>query len=315
MPGTGLAWHDVIVPNGRFAPSPTGDLHLGNLRTALVAWLMARKTDSRFFMRVDDLDPVTSRGEFEVRQRRDLEAIGLDFDPPSIRQSERLDIYVHAIEGLRDRGLVYECFCTRREIAEASSAPNGPRLEGAYPGTCRRLNAAQRAAQKSNGRPSALRLDASSRVVAFDDRFGGRFEAIVDDVVLRRNDGMPAYNLATVVDDAAQGVEEVVRADDLVTSTPRQILLAELLDLPPVRYAHIPLVLNLDGKRLAKRDGAVTLADRAALGENAGAVRALLAASLGLCASGDTVTVDQLLQNFDPERMPRTPWGFDPSGG
>ena len=307
------ACQHVEVPNGRFAPSPTGDLHLGNLRTAMVAWLMARCSSGRFVLRVDDLDPLTCKPELAARQRVDLEALGIDFDAPTVHQSQRLADYHAAIEELHKRGLVYECYCTRREIAEAASAPNGPLGDSSYPGTCRNLSPPQRAARRSEGRPPALRLDAARRTVSFDDRFCGRYEAVVDDVVLRRNDGMPAYNLAVVVDDATQGVEEVVRADDLVTSTPRQILLAELLGLRPVSYAHVPLVLGPDGKRLAKRDGAVTLADRVARGDDVDAVRSMLAASLGLCERGERVTMEALAHRFDPQLLPRVPWVIDPN--
>jgi glutamyl-tRNA synthetase len=146
--------------------------------------------------------------------------------------------------------------------------------------------------------------------VAFSDRIAGRFAGVVDDFVIRRNDGAPAYNLAVVVDDAAQGVEEVVRGDDLLATTPRQIHLARLLGLPVPAHAHVPLVLNARGERLAKRDGAVTLADQAALGRDASAVRSLLAWSLGLCERDEAVTPATLVARFDPDRVPRAPWTF-----
>jgi glutamyl-tRNA synthetase len=264
---------------GRFAPSPTGPLHVGNLRTALLAWLVARSAGERFVVRMEDLDRSNTSAAHEVRQLTDLAAIGLDWDGPVLRQSERFDRYEHAISELVARGLVYECYCTRREILEAAEAPHGP--VGAYPGTCRDLSPAVRAARRTE-RPPALRLLASNAPISFDDALAGRVTGVPDDVVLRRNDGVPAYNLAVVVDDAAQGVDTVVRGDDLVPSTPRQIHLQQLLGLPAVRYAHVPLVVGDDGQRLAKRHGAVTLQDLAAEGVPGERVAAALRESLGL---------------------------------
>ncbi len=295
------------MPVGRFAPTPSAELHLGNLRTALVAWLFARSTGSRFRLRIEDLDPSSRRPEVAEGQLRDLERLGLDWDGPVVRQSEHLDRMHEAVARLDAAGLVYPCFCTRREIAEAARAPHGPAPEGAYPGTCRQLSAAERGARRREGRPAALRLRSGVESYTVVDRRHGPVTAAVDDLVLRRNDGVPAYNLAVVVDDAAQGVEEVVRGDDLLLSTPRQAYLADLLGLPPLAYAHIPLVLGPDGQRLAKRDGAVTLSDRLALGQSTGEVVALLATSIGLVGRP---TPDGLLAGFDPERLARGPWVF-----
>jgi glutamyl-tRNA synthetase len=288
---------------GRFAPSPTGTLHLGNLRTALLAWLYARSQDAPFLLRVEDLDRGRVRVHFEVEQLADLRAVGLDWDGDVVRQSERLDRYAEALEQLGAAGALYPCWCTRAEIREAASAPHGPLPEGHYPGTCRRLTAAQRAERKASGRPPALRVDAQAARVTFTDRLHGPQEGVVDDFVVRRNDGAYAYNLAVVVDDGAQGVGEIVRGDDLLDSTPRQLWLAERLRLPRPSYAHVPLVLAPDGARLAKRHGAVTLADRAALGESVGDVRARLAASVGLCAPDERPSPAELVDRFDPERF------------
>ena len=279
-------------PDGRFAPSPTGVLHVGNLRTALLAWLFARSQEARFLMRVEDLDTGRVRREFEAQQLEDLAAVGLDWDGPVVRQSERGALYDAAIAELD----VYPCYCTRREIAEAASAPHGP--VGAYPGTCRSLSASERARRESAGRPPAVRLNARSARVRFTDRVLGEQEGVVDDFVIRRNDGAVAYNLAVVVDDADQGVEEVVRGADLLDSTPRQIHLARLLGAPELSYAHVPLMLGPDGARLAKRHGAVTLADRAALGESPTAVRAELLRSVGLPGE-----LDEALRAFAPEAL------------
>jgi glutamyl-tRNA synthetase len=297
----------VAAVTGRYAPSPTGTLHLGNLRTALLAWLFARAAGSRLLMRIEDLDSGRVRPGLAEQQLDDLAAIGLDWDGPVVRQSERLEPYADAIGRLDAGGLLYPCYCTRREIREAASAPHGPLPEGAYPGTCRELTAAERAEREASGRPPALRLRAGARVIGFDDRVLGRAEAVVDDVVVRRNDGAPAYNLAVVVDDAAQGIEEVVRGADLAEGTPRQILLGELLGLPPLAYAHVPLVLGPDGARLAKRHGAVTLADRAARGQTPAQVRGELMASIGLAEPGEEPSMDELVTRFDPARVPTEP--------
>jgi glutamyl-tRNA synthetase len=300
------------MPAGRFAPSPTGRLHLGNLRTALLAWVFARSTAGRFVVRMEDLDRGSVRAEHYDGQLADLAAIGLDWDGPVVRQSERGALYHDAIAALVAAELTYPCYCTRREIQEAASAAHGdPMPEGAYPGTCRALTASQRAAREGAGRRPALRLRAEpGLVVSFVDRLHGRVSAVVDDVVLRRGDGTPAYNLAVVVDDAAQGVEEVVRGDDLLLSTPRQIHIAELLGLDVPTYAHVPLVVGPDGARLAKRHGAVTLGDRAALGETPDDVRAALAASMGLASPGEAVSMSSLLARFDPRALPTAPWVF-----
>lgn len=298
----------AAVAVGRFAPSPSGELHLGNLRTGLVAWLFARSAGSRFLMRVEDLDAVTSRPEHEASQLHDLRAIGVDWDGDPVRQSSRRLRHDAVIAELTERGLTYPCFCTRREIHEAAAAPHGPLPEGAYPGTCRDLSVAERAAREAAGRRPALRLRTEGESVVVEDRIHGLVERVVDDVVLRRGDGTPAYNLAVVVDDADMGVEEVVRGDDLLPSTPRQIHLARLLGFTVPTYAHVPLVLGPDGRRLAKRDGAVTLTDRRALGETGDDVRARLAVSLGLAERGERPTPADLVERFDVAALPRDPW-------
>lgn len=280
---------------GRFAPSPTGRLHVGNLRTALLAWLVARSArDRRFVVRMEDLDRVNSSVAHERGQLADLALIGLDWDGPVVRQSERFERYHAAIERLEQAGLTYECYCTRREIREAIAAPHGP--DRPYPGTCRELSRAERATRRAE-RPPALRLKAASEPITIDDALIGPYTGRVDDVVLRRNDGVPAYNLAVVVDDAAQGVTEVVRGDDLLASAPRQAGLQRLLGLPALRYVHVPLVVGADGQRLAKRHGAVTLEDLDAV--RPGRVLAALATSLGLVEHGDTVTAHELVEGFD----------------
>ena len=249
---------------------------------------------------MEDLDTNVCLPEHEHAQLEDLAALGIDWDGPVVRQSQRRARYDAAIDQLTDAGLTYPCWCSRREILDAPSAPHSP--PGAYPGTCRDRDPATAPVD----RPPALRLRTEGERVTVVDRVHGVFDGAVDDLVLRRNDGTPAYNLAVVVDDAAQDVEEVVRGDDLLPSTPRQVHLARLLGLEPPAYAHVPLVLGPDGARLAKRHGAVTM-DAEGQGDPA-AVRALLACSLGLARAGENVTAEQLVERFDPDQLPRQPW-------
>jgi glutamyl-tRNA synthetase len=293
---------------GRFAPSPTGSLHVGNLRTALASWLQARAAGGEWLVRMEDLDRVTSSTAHEVDQLASLAALGMVSDHPVVRQSERFDRYHDAIHTLRVQGRVYECFCTRREIREAAEAPHGELPEGSYTGTCRYLTVEQKAGLLEEGRRPALRLHSEGERFTVHDLVAGSFEGAADDVVLQRADGVPAYNLAVVLDDALQGVTHVVRGDDLLSSTPRQRLLQHLLGLPAPVYAHVPMVLAPDGTRLAKRHGAVTLADLAARGVDATTVLARLGASLGLCTADDRVHPDELVARFRMDEVPRTPW-------
>lgn len=316
---------------GRYAPSPSGDLHLGNLRTAILAWAMARRGGKPFYLRVEDLDRV--RPGAAERQIADLAALGLDWDASPgasaariegsestegkeagvLYQSTRLAAYEQAVQQLREAGLVYECYCTRREIQEASSAPHG--APGAYPGTCRELTEAQRQERRTQ-RPPALRLRAECTSYTVQDDFYGAYTGLVDDFVLVRNDGTYAYNLTSVVDDAFVGVEQIVRGDDLLPSAPRQSYLAQLLGLTQPRYAHVPLALNEEGKRLAKRDGAVTLPQLREAGVEIPTILGWIAASIPVYnADGSTHSADvpvpnaaAILERFDPARMASEPW-------
>lgn len=301
---------------GRYAPSPSGDLHLGNLRTALLAWLFARSTGRGFLMRIEDLDRGRDAGAAD-RQLEDLAELGIDWDGPVVLQTDRGADHDAAIAELSARGLVYECTCTRRDILAAPTAPHAP--PGAYPGTCRDRDEAERAAARERilpRRPALrLRVPEGAGELAFEDLLMGRVSGVVDDLVLRRGDGAVAYNLAVVVDDASMGVDQVVRGDDLASSTPRQIVLQRLLGLPTppaVEYAHVPLVLGPSGARLAKRDGAVTLRELRAAGIGADRVRTQLAVSLGLAAPGESVPAERILARFDPDRLPRDPWVWRP---
>jgi glutamyl-tRNA synthetase len=239
---------------------------------------------------------------------RDLAAVGVTWDGDVVRQTARGPLYAAAVSQLQAAGLTYECFCTRREIQEAPSAPHAP--QGAYPGTCRNLDPAELEFKRST-RPAAVRLRADAAEYTVHDLLHGAYTGMVDDFVLRRNDGVTAYNLAVVVDDAEQGIDQVVRGDDLLPSTPRQAYLASLLDIPVPEYAHVPLVVNSDGVRLAKRDGAVTLQDLAAQGFPSDAVRDRLLESLRL----PTGPLEQALDAFAPASLPRGPWVWGSLGG
>lgn len=270
---------------GRFAPSPTSDLHVGNLRTALLAWLFARRDGLRFLVRIEDLDQqrVAAAPGVASRQLTDLEAIGIDWDGRPVRQSDRVEVYRDAVRDLD----TYPCFCSRRDIAEAAQAPNRP--QGAswrpYPGTCARLSSAQRD-ELALTRPAAIRVRAGGARQSVTDLHEGEMTGSVDDFVLMRGDGTPAYNLASVVDDGLQGVTQVTRGRDLLDSAPRQAWLARRLGFEPPVYAHVGLGLTPRGTRLAKRDGAVTLAQLAGQGRSTAWVVDQLLATAGLPTTG-----------------------------
>ena len=288
---------------GRFAPSPSGAMHLGNARTALLAWLDVRARGGRMLLRVEDLDRDRCRPELADGVRRDLEWLGLDWDAETAPQSTRADAYAAAIAGLDARGLLYRCTCTRRDLA-AASAPHGSARR--YPGTCR--DAGHRA-----GVRAALRLRMPPEPVTVCDRLLGSVaadpEADTGDIVVRRADGLHAYQLAVVVDDAADGVTDVVRGDDLWPSTPAQAALQDVLGLPRTAHAHVPLVLGHDGARLAKRhaDAGLSIASLRDAGLPPARVIGALAHTLGLAGSGESLVPGDLVAGFTIEAIERTP--------
>lgn len=294
---------------GRYAPSPSGDLHLGNLRTALIAWACARRAGLGFVMRVEDLDE-RCRPEYVDSQLSDLAAIGIDWDGDVLFQSERTAAYAEVVDRLLEKDLLYECYCTRADIRDAPRAPHAP--PGAYPGTCRDLSASEREAGREKLAPldrgPALRLRTSGEALTITDRVCGEYTGYIDDFVIRRGDGAFAYNLVAVVDDEHQMVRQVVRADDLLESTPRQVYLQRLLGFEMPEYIHVPLVLNTNGQRLAKRDGAVTLGQLHELGWQTAQIFSLISRSLGI-ESDDAV---DFLEQFELDRISREPWVFDP---
>jgi glutamyl-tRNA synthetase len=294
-----------MTERGRFAPSPTGELHLGNARTALLSWLWARRSGGGYSVRVEDLDAPRVRRGMAEQQIEELRWLGLDWDGPPVFQSQRLALYEDALRRLGDH--VYECFCSRAEIA-AASAPQGD--EGPrYPGTCAALSRAQRDERRKLRAP-ALRLRVPPGAIAFQDEILGEqaFDTgqLVGDFVLRRADGIFAYQLAVVVDDAAMGITQVLRGADLLPSTARQILLHRLLGHREPGWAHAPLVLSEAGERLSKRDKPLSLSALRNSGTDPRQLVAALARLSGLQA-GATCEPRELLDAFSLSKVPRTP--------
>ncbi|MBX5482104.1 MAG: tRNA glutamyl-Q(34) synthetase GluQRS [Myxococcaceae bacterium] len=285
-------------------------MHLGNVRSALLGWLWARSSRGTFLIRMEDLDRQRCRPEFASLILRDLEWLGLDWDEVPLYQSERTALYDAELERLRAAGLLFECFCSRQEIARAASAPHGPLDEGSvYPGTCASLSDAERTHRRALRTP-AIRFRPRAGTVCIDDLLQGRFcqdvRSDVGDFVIRRNDGVASYQLAVVVDDHASRITHVLRGDDLLASTPRQRLLYEALGYEPLpAYAHVPLVLGTDGKRLAKREGAFTVAELREAGVPPERVLGLLAAWSGL--GEGPVSAAELVARFRLEDLPRAP--------
>ncbi|PKN08530.1 MAG: tRNA glutamyl-Q(34) synthetase GluQRS [Deltaproteobacteria bacterium HGW-Deltaproteobacteria-8] len=299
---------------GRLAPSPTGHLHLGNAWAFLLAWLASRAAGGEVVLRLEDIDPERSRPEFAEGILRDLRWLGLDWDEGPHEQSARLDAYAEALARLEQAGHVYPCFCTRKELRSLASAPHAPLVDDgspAYPGTCRNLTLEQRGALLRQGRRPALRLRCADMAESFHDLVAGpQAMTLADcggDFALRRSDGVFAYQLAVVLDDIALGVTQVVRGNDILTSTPRQLHLYRLLGAPVPQYAHLPLVLDADGERLAKRHQSLTLAALREAGVSAAAITGYLAWRAGLLDAPCPATPQELLTAFDFARLPREP--------
>lgn len=301
----------------RLAPSPTGALHVGNARTFLLAWLLARQRNWRVLLRIDDLDGPRVRRGADEEAIADLRWLGLDWDGAIVRQSARVAIHREAIQALLDSGAAYPCVCTRSEVDRAASAPHADDGASVYPGTCRGRFASVHQARERSGRDPALRVRTDDRPLRFVDGFAGarefRVASQLGDFVIAKNDGTPSYQLATVVDDAAAGVTHVVRGDDLLDSTPRQMLLYSLLGLHDAipHYLHLPLVVGSDGRRLAKRHGDTRLASLRQRGVDPRRLLAMLGRMSGVDC-GDTVTLGELLQHFSLERVPRQRITFTP---
>lgn len=290
---------------GRYAPSPTGRQHLGNLRTALLAWLQTRLGNGIFVLRMEDLDTARTRDGSAEQILQDLRWLGIDWDEgpdvggpsASYVQSDRTAIYQQAFEFLQGEKLIYECYCSRKDIAQSVSAPHG--IDGpVYPGTCRE------SPQVKTDRTAAHRCRVGDSRVIFKDILAGGFDVDmpreVGDFVVRRADGLFAYQLAVCVDDALMGVTDVVRGSDLLTSTPRQIYLLQMLSLDLPNYWHVPLKHDSEGNRMSKRDGSQSLAQIMDRGINAETVIGELAAELGFIDRPSSLSATELLEHLDP---------------
>ena len=289
---------------GRYAPSPTGRLHLGNLRTALLAWLQVRLRGGQFLLRMEDLDtPRVVEGSAD-QILRDLEWLGLSWDGPVMWQSDRTEAYIAALNSLEQDNLIYPCFCSRKDLRDAASAPHG--ATAVYPGHCSNLSQAERTARRQEKEP-ATRLRVSDQIIRFTDQVLGEqqqsLQSEVGDFVIKRADGLFAYQLAVVVDDLEQGVTDVLRGADLLDSSARQQYLAGLLEpeAPEFTYWHVPLLNDEHGNRMAKRDGSNSLDTWLAQGKTAKQLLGEFAWQLGFIDSSESLNTTELLAHLNAE--------------
>ena len=290
---------------GRFAPSPSGRMHFGNIFAALLAWLYARYDDGEFLLRIEDLDPERCRAAYAEQMRDDLRWLGLDWDREGQRQSERSEIYREAFSQLEKKGLVYPCYCTRGEL-HAASAPHAGDGNSVYNGHCRRYLQGD---TPPAGRTPAWRLTVPDKTVIFTDGVQGVYSeylpADCGDFSIRRADGVFAYQLAVVLDDIAAGVTEVVRGRDLLSSTPRQMYMYDLLGATPPQYYHIPLILGKDGSRLSKRDGAADMGYWREKFADPAPLLGMLAYNCGVIPAYQPMTANRLQRVFDWSKIKR----------
>lgn len=311
--------HAAPVIRGRLAPSPTGYIHLGNAWAFLLAWLAARASSGEVVLRIEDIDPQRSRPEYTAALIEDLTWLGLDWDygpdkpEPAggsmgpFEQSRRGQQYAAAIAHIEAAGLTYPCFCTRKELRSMAGAPHVDDAGAPYPGTCRSLNQAQRQALLESGRRPCLRLRCPDGPVNFTDTvFGPQSLTLADcggDFALRRSDGVIAYQLAVAVDDALMGINQVVRGRDILISTPRQIALLKLLGYGAPAYAHVPLLLDDEGERLAKRHQSLALRNLRQLGADPRRITGLLGALAGCNPGGNAASPAELIPFFSLSRL------------
>ena len=287
-----------MTPTGRFAPSPTGRMHLGNVFSALLSWLSVKSKGGHWLLRIEDIDPGRSRQAYADLLMNDLEWLGLTWDGEPVYQSQRSDIYEHYFQVLKDQGMTYPCYCTRADLL-ATQAPHESDGRVVYPGTCRHL-------PPQPGK-AATRLIVPDRDISFvDGHYGEQSVNLahhVGDFIIRRKDGAWAYQLAVVIDDALMGVNEVVRGRDLLLSSPQQMYVAQLLGFTPPQFIHLPLLCNAHGQRLSKRDGGL---DMASLRQNhtAPEIIGLLAHLAGLQSTSAPVTPAELLPFFSWNDVP-----------
>lgn len=301
---------------GRLAPSPTGLLHLGHARTFLLAWWSARAQNGRVLLRIEDLDGERAKPEYVAAAQRDLEWLGLDWDGEVIVQSAGLEQLAAAVQRLLDQGLAYACTCSRQDLRQSQSAPQLGVTEPRYAGTCRGRYESLAHAERTSGRRAGIRLRVPDGPSHFQDQIAGLqtfdVQAEVGDFLIARRSGAPAYQLAVVVDDAAMGVTEVVRGDDLLPSTARQLLLQRALELPHPRWAHVPLVFDEHGRRLAKRAAALGLSELRERGVDPRRLVAWAARTAGLCVA-ERATARELVAGFSLERVAREPIRLSPA--
>jgi glutamyl-tRNA synthetase len=300
----------MSVPyTGRLAPSPTGAQHVGNARTYLIAWLAARSRGGRVVLRIEDIDSPRVKPGAAQQAIDDLRWLGLDWDDGPYVQTERLAHYESVFADFRQRELVYPCTCTRTDIENAASAPHAEHEGPAYPGTCANRRAAD--AAKLGDRPYAWRFrvtDSPSFIDGFRGETSIDIRQIGGDFVVWKSSGTPAYQLAVVVDDAEMGITEVIRGDDLIPSTPRQILLYRAMNNTPPKFTHVPLVVGPDGRRLAKRHGDTRLSTLRAAGVKAEALVGLLAWSCGWLKRAEPIAARELIPFFDVKTIPMQPF-------
>jgi glutamyl-tRNA synthetase len=305
------------VPTTRLAPSPTGAVHLGNARTFLVNWLLARQNNWRIILRIEDLDGPRIKAGAAEQLITDLRWIGIDWDEGPFYQSGNLNAYAQSINQLIEAGLAYPCICTRKEVELAASAPHAEDGSAIYPGTCRGRFKTISEAEKIAGRPPAIRFAVPSKTIEWLDGFAGpqKYDVArqLGDFVIAKADGTPAYQLAVVVDDAQSNVTHIVRGDDLLDSTPRQMLLYHALGIPEKipTYYHLPLVVGVDGRRLAKRHGDTRIAYYRERGVPAARVIGLLAKWSGIELGQSSETARDLIGPFRLTDVPKVPIVFD----
>lgn len=298
-----------MTRRGRFAPTPSGHLHIGNAFAALAAWLQMRQAGGEFVLRIEDIDTARSRSELAAMQLADLRWLGIDWDEgPDVGgpygpyvQSERMQLYEDALRRLDEAGWLYPCYCSRSDLARIASAPHGLSSEGAaYPGLCRGLSDSERLARAAV-KPPALRFKMNAGQVAFTDGWAGEVVFSGDEIgdfVVKRADGMFSYQLAVVVDDAAMGISDVLRGYDLLDSMPRQLALYEALGLPSPRFTHVPLIVDEEGRRLSKRDRSITLDSLREAGKKAEALVGVLACAAGWIDRPEPVSPRELIPSF-----------------